>query len=193
MKSLLFATQNQNKVMEILAALQGLYIIKSLDEVGFKGELMEPFDTFEENAAVKARQGYDIFGLPCFAEDAGLVIEALDGRPGVMSARYAGEQKNPKDNIDRVLKELTEKTDRQAYFIAIIAFYDGVKTYFFDGRIDGQILRDCQGQEGFGYDPIFRPDGYELSFGEMHLDQKKLMSHRGIAVRKFISWLKNQS
>ena len=110
-----------------------------------------------------------------------------------MSARYAGEQKNPKDNIDRVLKELTEKTDRQAYFIAIIAFYDGVKTYFFDGRIDGQILRDCQGQEGFGYDPIFRPDGYELSFGEMHLDQKKLMSHRGIAVRKFISWLKNQS
>ncbi|MBK6815944.1 MAG: RdgB/HAM1 family non-canonical purine NTP pyrophosphatase [Saprospiraceae bacterium] len=193
MKSLLFATQNQNKVLEILAALQGLYIIKSLDEVGFKGELMEPFDTFEENAAVKARQGYDIFGLPCFAEDAGLVIEALDGRPGVMSARYAGEQKNPKDNIDRVLKELTEKTDRQAYFIAIIAFYDGVKTYFFDGRIDGQILRDCQGQEGFGYDPIFRPDGYELSFGEMHLDQKKLMSHRGIAVRKFISWLKNQS
>ncbi|MBK6392548.1 MAG: RdgB/HAM1 family non-canonical purine NTP pyrophosphatase [Saprospiraceae bacterium] len=193
MKSLLFATQNQNKVLEIQAALQGLYTIKSLDEVGFKGELMEPFDTFEENAAVKARQGYDIFGLPCFAEDAGLVIEALDGRPGVMSARYAGEQKNPKDNIDRVLKELTEKTDRQAYFIAIIAFYDGVKTYFFDGRIDGQILRDCQGQEGFGYDPIFRPDGYELSFGEMHLDQKKLMSHRGIAVRKFISWLKNQS
>jgi len=193
MKSLLFATQNQNKVLEIQAALQGLYTIKSLDEVGFKGELMEPFDTFEENAAVKARQGYDIFGLPCFAEDTGLVIEALDGRPGVMSARYAGEQKNPKDNIDRVLKELTEKTDRQAYFIAIIAFYDGVKTYFFDGRIDGQILRDCQGQEGFGYDPIFRPDGYELSFGEMHLDQKKLMSHRGIAVRKFISWLKNQS
>jgi XTP/dITP diphosphohydrolase len=193
MKSLLFATQNQNKVLEIQAALQGLYTIKSLDEVGFKCELMEPFDTFEENAAVKARQGYDIFGLPCFAEDAGLVIEALDGRPGVMSARYAGEQKNPKDNIDRVLKELTEKTDRQAYFIAIIAFYDGVKTYFFDGRIDGQILRDCQGQEGFGYDPIFRPDGYELSFGEMHLDQKKLMSHRGIAVRKFISWLKNQS
>ncbi|MBL0113837.1 MAG: RdgB/HAM1 family non-canonical purine NTP pyrophosphatase [Saprospiraceae bacterium] len=193
MKSLLFATQNQNKVLEIQAALQGLYTIKSLDEVGFKGELMEPFDTFEENAAVKARQGYDIFGLPCFAEDAGLVIEALDGRPGVMSARYAGEQKNPKDNIDRVLKELTEKTDRQAYFIAIIAFYDGVKTYFFDGRIDGQILRDCQGQEGFGYDPIFLPDGYELSFGEMHLDQKKLMSHRGIAVRKFISWLKNQS
>lgn len=193
MKSLLFATQNQNKVLEIQAALQGLYTIKSLDEVGFKGELMEPFDTFEENAAVKARQGYDIFGLPCFAEDAGLVIEALDGRPGVMSARYAGEQKNPKDNIDRVLIELSEKTDRQAYFIAIIAFYDGVKTYFFDGRIDGQILRDCQGQEGFGYDPIFRPDGYELSFGEMHLDQKKLMSHRGIAVRKFISWLKNQS
>ena len=136
MKSLLFATQNQNKVLEIQAALQGLYTIKSLDEVGFKGELMEPFDTFEENAAVKARQGYDIFGLPCFAEDAGLVIEALDGRPGVMSARYAGEQKNPKDNIDRVLKELTEKTDRQAYFIAIIAFYDGVKTYFFDGRIE---------------------------------------------------------
>ena len=193
MKSLLFATQNQNKVLEIQAALQGLYTIKSLDEVGFKGELMEPFDTFEENAAVKARQGYDIFGLPCFAEDAGLVIEALDGRPGVMSARYAGEQKNPKDNIDRVLKELTEKTDRQAYFIAIIAFYDGVKTYFFDGRIDGQILRYCQSQEGFGYDPIFRPDGYELSFGEMHLDQTKLMSHRGIAVRKFISWLKNQS
>ncbi len=193
MKSLLFATQNQNKVLEIQAALQGLYTIKSLDEVGFKGELMEHFDTFEENAAVKARQGYDIFGLPCFAEDAGLVIEALDGRPGVMSARYAGEQKNPKDNIDRVLIELSEKTDRQAYFIAIIAFYDGVKTYFFDGRIDGQILRDCHGQEGFGYDPIFRPDGYELSFGEMHLDQKKLMSHRGIAVRKFISWLKDQS
>ncbi|MEP7322580.1 MAG: RdgB/HAM1 family non-canonical purine NTP pyrophosphatase [Saprospiraceae bacterium] len=190
---LLFASQNKNKVIEIQSALAGKYVIKSLNDVGFEAELDEPYDTFEANAKIKAKQGYDIFGLPCFAEDAGLVIKSLNGRPGVLSARYAGDDKNPQSNIEKVLIELQGIDDRTAYFIACIAFYDGKDYQLFEGKVFGQILDRRQGDYGFGYDPIFLPDGYEQSFGQLSLDIKNKISHRAMAVKKFIDFLQEKT
>ena len=186
---LLFASQNKNKAIEIQAALGPSYLIKSLLDLGYQGELDEPFDTFQANAEVKAKQGYDLFGMPCFAEDAGLVIEALNGRPGVLSARYAGKNKNPETNMDKVLNELKDIQNRAAYFISIIAYYDGHTYHHFEGRISGKILREKSGIGGFGYDPIFLPDGYDQSFGVLSPDIKSKISHRAIAVKKFIEYL----
>ncbi len=186
---LLFASQNKNKIIEIQAALQGQYLIKSLEDVGFKSELNEPHDTFEENAKAKAKQGYTIFKLPCFAEDAGLVIDSLDGRPGVWSARYAGEAKDPQANMDKVLRELEGIAQRSAYFVAVIAYYDGISYQMFEGRIYGTILPERKGTNGFGYDPIFCPDGFEKSLAELGLEQKNKFSHRAKAVELFIHYL----
>jgi XTP/dITP diphosphohydrolase len=193
MKTLLFASQNKNKVKEIQSVLEGSYLIKSLQDVGFNGELDEPFNTFAENAKTKAKQGYDIFSLPCFAEDAGLVIEALNGRPGVMSARYAGDVKSPQANIDKVLDEMQGIVNRTAYFIALIAFYTGSQFHLFEGRIYGTILDQRVGSGGFGYDPIFLPEGYNQSFGELSAEVKTRISHRSIAVRQFTSFIKENA
>ena len=190
MNTLLFASQNKHKIKEIQSVLEGSYIIKSLQDVGFSGELEEPFDTFTENAKTKAKQGYDIFNLPCFAEDAGLVIEALEGRPGVLSARYAGNNKDPQANIDKVIQEMQGDANRNAYFIAVIAYYSGTGYHLFEGRINGTILDQRAGDGGFGYDPIFMPDGYYQSFGELGDEVKSKISHRSIAARQFISFLK---
>ena len=189
--SLLFASQNKNKLIEVQSTLSDLYRVVSLYDVGFTGELEEPFDTFEANAKYKAIQGYKIFNLPCFAEDAGLVIDSLDGRPGVLSARYAGDQKNVKANIKKVLQELDGVADRKAHFIAVIAFFDGANYQMFTGTIHGTILFEPQGIDGFGYDPIFLPDGFQQSFGELSLDVKKKISHRAIALRQLIDWLRD--
>ena len=188
--TLLFASQNKNKIIEVQSTLNDVYRIVSLHDVGFAGELEEPFDTFEANAKYKAIQGYKIFNLPCFAEDAGLVIDSLDGRPGVLSARYAGDQKNVKANIKKVLQELDGVADRKAHFIAVIAFFDGTNYQVFTGKIHGTILFELQGIEGFGYDPIFLPDGFQQSFGELSLDIKNKISHRAIALRQLIDWLR---
>ena len=186
---LLFASQNKNKVHEIQSALQGKFVIKSLLDINHYQELDEPYDTFEENAKTKAKQGYDIFRMPCFAEDAGLVIQALGGRPGVLSARYAGTQKDPQANIDKVLTEMKGIEDRSAYFIACIAYFSGSDYKLFEGRIYGEILQDRYGEKGFGYDPIFRPDGYDHSFGELSDQIKSSVSHRTIAMNQFVNWL----
>lgn len=191
-KELLFATQNKNKVIEIQSALKGKYRIKSLYDVGFTSDLDEPFDTFEANAKIKAKQGYDIFGLPCFSEDAGLVIESLNGAPGVLSARYAGPEKSHQANLDKVLLELKGITNRSAYFLALIAYYDGAEYQLFEGRIYGAILQIPKGSQGFGYDPIFQPIGYEQSFAAIGLEVKNKISHRAIALHQFISFLKNK-
>lgn len=188
--TLLFASQNKNKIIEIQSTLSDAYRIVSLDDIGFNGELEEPFDTFEANAKWKAKQGYNIFNLPCFAEDAGLVIDSLDGRPGVKSARYAGDHKHVDSNIDKVLQELAGNPDRRAHFIAVIAFFDGISYQLFTGSISGTILNHRHGQDGFGYDPIFLPDGYDQSLGELPLSVKNEISHRSIAVRKLIAWLR---
>ncbi|MDZ4708524.1 MAG: RdgB/HAM1 family non-canonical purine NTP pyrophosphatase [Saprospiraceae bacterium] len=189
--TLLFASQNNNKIIEVQSTLRDVYQIVSLHDVGFTGALEEPFDTFEANAKCKANQGYKIFNLPCFAEDAGLVIDSLDGRPGVWSARYAGDQKNVNANIEKVLRELEGVADRKAHFIAVIAFFDGAGYQVFTGTIHGTILFEPQGLDGFGYDPIFLPDGYKQSFGELPLAVKNRISHRSIAIRQLIDWLRN--
>lgn len=190
MKStLLFASQNKKKVEELQSTLSDEFQILSLNDVGFTGELDEPFDTFEANAKHKALQGFSIFNLPCFAEDSGLVIEALDGRPGVLSARYAGKNKDIQANIDKVLSEMENKTNRQAFFIAVIAYFDGVHYQQFTGKINGSILLRRHGMHGFGYDPIFQPDGYSTSFGELPQSVKDSISHRSIAVRQLVNWL----
>lgn len=187
--TLLFASQNKNKVIEIQSALGDSYRILSLDDVGFTGQLEEPFDTFEANARHKAFQGYTIFNLPCFAEDAGLSIDALNGRPGVRSARYAGEQNNADDNIRKVLHELAGVVDRRAHFVAVMAYYDGVNFNLFSGEIHGTICREPRGKDGFGYDPIFVPEGYDKSFGELPLTVKKNISHRSLALKGLTEWL----
>ncbi len=162
-----------------------------MNDIGFTGELDEPFDNFIDNAKTKAKQGYDIFGMPCFSEDAGLVVEALGGRPGVLSARYAGLQKNPIDNLNKVLDEMKGINHRHAFFIALIAFYDGNEYKLFEGRVYGTLQDRSTGNEGFGYDPIFVPLGYNQTFGELNPDIKKLISHRTKATELFIDWIVN--
>jgi XTP/dITP diphosphohydrolase len=186
---LLFASQNASKCREWRSILPGNISIKSLLDIGHLEELQETENSFEGNALAKASQGYQLFGNPCFAEDAGLVIPALQGRPGVLSARYAGLQKNPFENIQKVLQEMTDVTDRTAYFIAIIAFYDGSVTKTFEGRVYGQILNAPRGEEGFGYDPIFQPLGWQKSFGELESRLKNKMSHRAKSIALFLDWL----
>ena len=188
-KQLLFASQNENKVKEVRALLQGKYEVVSLNDIQFKGELAEPFDTFRENAKIKAKQGYELFGHPCFSEDAGLVAEALHGRPGVKSARYAGEHKNPTDNVKKVLGEMQGIDHRSAYFIAVIAYYDGTEYQLFEGRVYGTLEHESRGTHGFGYDPILKPLGYDQTFGELDDSIKAKMSHRAKAMGLFVEWM----
>lgn len=192
METLLFASQNENKVREVSALLKGTFEIKSLHDVGFAGELDEPYDSFIENAKIKAKQGYDYFKLPCFAEDAGLVVEALDGRPGVKSARYAGLHKKSSDNTQKVLADLHGKENRIGYFIAVIAYFDGMNYRVFEGKVYGHITNVATGTNGFGYDPIFVPLGYDQSFGELGNDIKYKISHRTKAMNQFVDYLKRQ-
>lgn len=190
--TLLFASQNRKKAEEIRAILGDAFQIRTLAEMGYEQDLDEPFDTFEANAKHKARQGFELFKLPCFAEDAGLVVEALNGLPGVQSARYAGKNKDPEANMDKVLSEMEGISNRRAYFIAFIAYYDGLEFFLFEGRIHGLILHEKHGNGGFGYDPIFKPDGFERSFAEMDSSIKNRISHRAGALHGFTSWLKGK-
>jgi XTP/dITP diphosphohydrolase len=190
--TLLFASQNRKKAEEIRGILGDAFQIRTLTDMGYEQDLDEPFDTFEANAKHKARQGFELFALPCFAEDAGLVVEALNGRPGVQSARYAGKSKDPEANMDRVLSEMGGIPNRRAFFIAFIAYFDGREFFLFEGRIHGLILPKKYGSGGFGYDPIFQPDGFDRSFAEMDSSIKNKISHRAIALRGFTSWLKER-
>ena len=185
----LFATNNQNKIHEIREILDNTVHILSLNDVGFKGDIPEDKDTLEENALQKAEYIYDKFGLDCFADDTGLEIDALNGKPGVYSARYAGEEKNSEANMNKVLEELQDKDNRKARFRTVISLIFRGKTYLFEGTVYGQILTDKRGSEGFGYDPIFQPDGYDQTFAEMSLNIKNKISHRSRAIRKLAIFL----
>jgi len=189
-KQVLFASQNENKVKEIRTLLKDNYQVVSLNDIKFKGELAEPYDTFAENAKIKAKQGYDLFGHPCFSEDAGLVVEALHGRPGVKSARYAGELKNPTDNLTKVLDEMQGIEHRSAYFIAVISYYDGKKYQLFEGKLYGTLVHESSGTNGFGYDPIFKPLGYDQTFGELDESIKANISHRSKAMKLFVNGMR---
>ncbi|MGV0921580.1 RdgB/HAM1 family non-canonical purine NTP pyrophosphatase [Empedobacter falsenii] len=187
---LIFATHNNNKVKEVTKMLPSYLSMKSLTDINFFDEIEETGTTFEENAQLKAKTIFDKTGKNIFADDSGLVIEALDGAPGVYSARYAGTGKD-EDNIAKALKELEGKTNRKAYFISIFCLILDGKEYFFEGRVNGTIATEIMGDNGFGYDPIFIPDGFSKSFAQMSPEEKNAISHRGKSVEKLNDFLTN--
>ena len=191
MDKLIFATNNFNKLKEIRFAVEN-YDIIGLEDLNITEDIPETGNSLKDNALQKAKYIYEKTGLDCFADDTGLEIEALDGRPGVYSARYAGPDCDSEANIKKVLKELKSHKNRKAQFKTVIALIIDGKKYFFDGKVEGEILKQKQGIDGFGYDPIFRPFGYDQSFAEMSLELKNKISHRGLAVDKLIKFLKNK-
>lgn len=189
---LIFATHNQHKTQEVLDILNGKWMVKNLHDLGCEEEIPETSDTLKGNALQKAQYVYNKYGVNCFADDTGLEVEALDGRPGVYSARYAGEHCSFADNVNKMLKEMDGKTNRKACFKTVIALIYNGETYFFEGRVDGVIMTEASGEAGFGYDPIFKPDGFEKSFAEMSAEDKNAISHRGRAMQQLVQFLNAQ-
>jgi len=187
-KKIVFATGNPNKLKEIKSAIKSFEIV-GLKDLKITEEIPETGDTLKKNALQKAKYVYDKTGLDCFSDDTGLEIEALNNRPGVYSAMYAGPDCNAENNMRKVLKELEGKTNRSAQFKTVIALILQGKEYFFEGVVKGEILKEKKGKDGFGYDPIFRPIGYKESFAEMSIAQKNEISHRGLAVKKLVNFL----
>ncbi len=186
-----FATNNEHKLMEVKQVMQFATLeIVSLQDVHCSEELPETQHTLEGNSLQKAQYVFEKYNIPCFADDTGLEVVALQGAPGVYSARYAGMQKNSNDNIDLLLKNLAKEVNRNARFRTVIALVgmDAAPT-FFEGSIGGSILRERKGSSGFGYDPVFVPEGYTKTFAEMTLDEKNKVSHRAIAVSKLEGYL----
>lgn len=185
---LIFATHNAHKLEEIQSLLNNSFELLSLSDVGFYEEIPEDFETLKENALQKANTVYTRFNVDCFADDSGLEIDALNGRPGVHSAHYAGER-NAEANIDKVLKEMNGIKERNARFRTVISLIHSGEAYFFEGIIEGKIGESRSGDSGFGYDPIFIPEGQDRSFAEMPLEEKNTQSHRGRAFEKFVKFL----
>jgi XTP/dITP diphosphohydrolase len=186
---LLFASQNQHKLEEIKPLLPPRVELLSLADVQFEGDIPETSPTLAGNALQKAAYIYTKFKMPCFADDTGLEIDALGGRPGVYSARYAGLNKSADDNMEKVLKQMNGETQRKAVFKTVIALAGMEDLMFFEGIVKGTITSEKRGSNGFGYDPIFMPDGYSVTFAQMNMDEKNKLSHRANAVLKFSKWL----
>ena len=186
---LVFATNNKHKIEEVQNLLKNDFQILSLEDIGCDEELAETGNTLEENAFQKAKYVFDKYNVNCFADDTGLEIETLNGKPGVYSARYAGEEKNAEKNVEKVLNELKETQNRNAYFKSIISLIIKGQQYSFEGIVNGNISTRKIGNSGFGYDPIFIPDGFEKSFAEMTLEEKNKISHRAIVVKKLVAFL----
>lgn len=189
MKKLIFATNNEHKVEEIRNKLGGKFEISTLKEIGCTEEIPEDSETLEGNALQKAHYLYNNYGCNCFADDTGLEVEVLNNEPGVYSARYAGESKDSEANMDKLLYNLKDKSNCNARFRTVIALIIDGKEYLFEGIAKGIILTERHGSKGFGYDPIFQPDGYNQSFAELTMDEKNRISHRGKAVEKLIEFL----
>jgi XTP/dITP diphosphohydrolase len=189
MKRLVMATANPNKIKEIQKKMGDAYQFLSLSDIGCTEDVPETQDTIEGNALQKAHYVFNKYGYNCFSEDTGLEIEALDGAPGVITARYAGEDKNPEANMKKALQELKGKTNRKARFKTVIALLLDGKEYLFEGIVHGEITTEKQGNEGFGYDPIFQPEGFDRTYAQMSMDEKNLMSHRALAVAKLKAFL----
>lgn len=188
---IVFASNNQNKILEIQSMLPNSVQILSLESIGCFEEIPETSDTIEGNAILKANYVTQNYGFDCFADDTGLEVEALNGEPGVYSARYAGEQKNANDNMNKLLNELADKTNRNAQFKTIIALNLKGKQYLFEGIASGEIIKEKIGTGGFGYDPIFKPTNYDETFAQLSLDIKNEISHRGKATKKLLEFLQN--
>lgn len=189
MTELIFATHNENKVKELSSILSAGYLIKSLAQIGITQEIDEPFDTLEENARIKATTIHQLTSKNCFSEDTGLLVEALNGEPGVRSARYAGEAHNFEANIDKLLSRLGPIENRTARFVTVIWLITDGHEYSFTGECKGRITTERIGTKGFGYDSVFIPDGSEKTFAQMEMEEKNLFSHRRKAVEKLISFL----
>lgn len=192
--TLLFASSNNHKVKEIQQLLPASYQLLGLQDIHWTKDIPEPYETFEENAVAKATMIFNETGIPCFADDSGLEVDALNRRPGVYSARYAGEQRNNQDNINKVLEELGSQLLRDARFVAVIAYIKNEReTHLFRGEVEGNIAYHQTGNGGFGYDPIFIPAGFDLSFGVLSPLVKNLISHRANAMRKFVEFLSHEN
>jgi len=186
---LCFATNNQNKLKEIQALLGDRFELVTLADIGCTEEIPEPFETIQENAKAKSSYVREKYGIDCFADDSGLVVPALNGEPGVHSAYYAGPQRSHDDNIDLLLKNLSGKQDRSAYFLTVISLSLGNEYYAFEGRAHGTIIGEKRGTGGFGYDPVFIPEGQDRTFAEMTLAEKSRISHRSIAFAQLVDFL----
>lgn len=189
MRTLVFATNNRHKLQEVSEMLKGIVDIRSLAEMGLEGDIPETAGTLQGNALQKAQWVYDRTGMDCFADDTGLEVEALGGAPGVYSARYAGEHCSFDDNIDKLLAALDGEINRRADFRTVICLIENGEPRYFEGRVDGVILTERYGKEGFGYDPVFLPDRFAVSFAEMPLEVKNSISHRGRAVQALVEYL----
>lgn len=189
MERFIFGTHNSHKLKEIRELAGDAFGFFSLDDIGFHEEVPETAETLAGNALQKARYIHERTGDNCFADDTGLEIDFLGGRPGVYSARYAGPGHDHEKNIQKVLHEMGDTDDRSARFRTVIALILRGEEYLFEGKVEGVILKDKRGSEGFGYDPIFMPDGYNRSFAQMSLDEKNRISHRGRATRRLIKFL----
>lgn len=189
---LVFASNNKNKIKEIQLLVPNSIQIVSLEDIGCFDEIPETANTIEENAILKANYVTEKYGYNCFADDSGLEIDALNGEPGVYSARYAGEPKDDNKNIDKVLENLKGKTNRKANFKTIICLNIEGQQHLFTGIIEGEIIDEKIGNNGFGYDPIFVADGYQKTFAELSMEEKSTISHRGKAVRQLVAFLSSK-
>jgi len=186
---LLVATHNEHKKEEIQQILGKEFIVKSLTDYNIHEEIVEDGDSFNANALIKAKYCFEKTGIPSLGDDSGLVVESLDGRPGIFSARYAGDHDFAK-NIEKVLSEMEGIENRKAYFITVLCYYDENAAKYFDGRAHGNLLTENKGFKGFGYDPIFVPEGYDKTFAEMNPEDKNKISHRKQALDLFLDFLK---
>ena len=203
MKNYVFATNNKHKLTEVREMLNGTVNLYSLSDMGLDGDIPETAETLDGNALQKAQWVWERLSRDnqqlmksrnidgCFADDTGLEVEALGGRPGVYSARYAGEHCSFDDNINKMLGEMDGVSNRKACFRTVICLIENGEPRYFEGRVDGKILTERYGKEGFGYDPIFMPDRFALSFAEMPLEVKNRISHRGRAVAELVKYLKS--
>lgn len=189
MQELVFATHNKHKLEEVKQILASKYIITGLSDINCNEEIPEDKETLEDNAIQKVDYIYKKFNVNCFADDTGLEIEALNNKPGVYSARYAGKHGDSEANMQKVLEELKDKENRNARFRTVIVLMMNGVQYFFEGIVNGVILTEKQGEDGFGYDPIFKPEGYNISFAQMPLELKNKISHRGKAIHKLAALL----
>ena len=190
MNDFIFATHNSHKALELQAMLPKMQI-KTLTDLGYDDDIPETASSLEGNALLKAETSHKLFGGLVIADDTGLEVEALNGAPGVRSARYAGTPKNDTKNLEKLLKSLKKEENRCAQFRTVICLYGLEKPHFFEGIVQGVILEKRQGIGGFGYDPVFMPDGYSVSFAELPMEVKNRISHRGLAVQKLVGYLQN--
>jgi XTP/dITP diphosphohydrolase len=189
---LVFATHNLHKLEEVKTLLNSNITVLSLKDINYTDEIEENETTLEGNALIKAKTIFKSLQENCFADDSGLLVDALNGEPGVYSARYAGSQKNDNDNMNKLLDKLKDIENRKAQFKTVLALILNEKEYLFEGIVHGVIAHEKKGTQGFGYDPIFIPDGYSKTFAELTSSEKSTISHRSIALKKLITFLQNK-